>query len=82
MPIFDHVGNLEVFHIDDIVLPYQCVGFLVVEVLSLPSDRLVAFRQLIDGFLAPLTAFLATAHLFLLEPELLFHLAQPARVGT
>src|SRR5260221_12981302 len=58
MVILEHVGRLQVFVIDGVVLAYEGERRLVMEVLPLAPHCLMRFGEQFDRLLTTLTAFL------------------------
>ena len=58
----EHIGYLQVFEIDHIVVRHQLEGNFMVEVGALPLDLPVCFGPSDGGFPPPLAAFWATRH--------------------
>jgi len=79
MLIPDHVGDLQVFVIDRVVLTHQLERRLVVKVGSLAAYRLMRPCQYSHRLAPAMAAFLAPTHPALRGFERAFRLAIPAR---
>jgi len=78
--VLDHVGRLQVFVIDGVVLPEELQCELVMEVSALPPYMLVFASEKLHGFLAALAALLATRYPTLGLGQGLFRLPILARI--
>lgn len=80
MMIFHHVGDLKVFHSNEVILFSISLRSLELVISALSVDLQVCLGDVTGGFTASVTAFLTPAQLALLAPECLVRRAIETRV--